>query len=129
MAAKGRRRKSGVKKTAARKNTLVLALSTIDSESKAREIAGRLVEEHLAACVNIIAPVRSVYIWENKLCDESEWLLLIKTSTARAAKLQARLQSLHSYSTPEIIFVNLEKVHPPYQAWAMAWLADRASTK
>lgn len=76
-----------------------------------------LVEEGLAACVNILSPVRSIYRWEGKLCDEREWLLVIKTRAERFGEIEKRIRSLHAYSVPEIISLPIVEGSPPYLAW------------
>jgi periplasmic divalent cation tolerance protein len=79
-------------------------------------LAGRLVEERLAACVNI-APVRSCYIWEGKLCRDDEALLIIKTNRGRFELLRKRIVELHSYAVPEIISLPVVEGHQPYLDW------------
>lgn len=88
------------------------------SPKESEGLARALVEERLAACVNIIAGVRSIYRWEGAVCDEVEDTLLIKTSTARYEAMKARLQALHSYSVPEIIALDAVDVLDSYARWA-----------
>ena len=81
----------------------IVALVTCGSEEEALKIANALVQEHLAACVNLISPIRSIYRWEGKIWDEKEWLLIIKTQKQRFDELEQKVKSLHSYAVPEII--------------------------
>jgi periplasmic divalent cation tolerance protein len=73
------------------------------------KIARILVEEKLAACVNILPEVRSVYRWEGELCVDKENTLLIKTTKALLAALTARINELHSYSLPEVIALTINR--------------------
>lgn len=83
---------------------------------EADSLARALVEERLAACVNI-ASVRSCYIWEGKLNLDQEALLIIKTTRGRFGALRKRIVELHSYTLPEIIALPLVEGHQPYLDW------------
>ena len=95
----------------------ILVLSTTDSMDLAQRIAGALVEAGEAACVNIVSGVRSVYRWEGKLCNEGEFLLLIKSSVDRFEAVRSRIRQLHSYQVPEIIAVPIHAGDPDYLKW------------
>ena len=95
----------------------VVVLTTCASEEEALQIANLLVEGHLAACVNILSPVRSIYRWEGKICDEREWLLIIKTQKERFESIEKRVKSLHSYSIPEIIGLPIVEGASSYLHW------------
>jgi Uncharacterized protein involved in tolerance to divalent cations len=82
----------------------------------ADRIARALVDERLAACVNII-PVRSCYLWEGKLNLEGEELLIIKTEQSMVEQLMSRIIELHSYKVPEIIVLPIVDGYPPYLHW------------
>ena len=90
---------------------------TCGSEEEALKIAHVLVEERLAACVNLMSPIRSIYRWEGKIWDEKEWLLIVKTQTARFEDLEKRVKSLHSYSVPEIIALPITEGASSYLNW------------
>jgi len=75
------------------------------------------VEGHLAACVNLISPIRSIYRWEGKIWDEKEWLLIIKTQKDRFEELEKKVKSLHSYSVPEIISLPISEGSSSYLRW------------
>jgi periplasmic divalent cation tolerance protein len=76
---------------------------TTGSAAEAEIIARTLVAERLAACVNILNPIRSIYRWEGNLQDDQEWLLVVKTNAAHFVALEERIRALHSYQVPEII--------------------------
>jgi periplasmic divalent cation tolerance protein len=80
-------------------------------------IAKALVEEQLAACVNILSPMRSVYRWEGKVTDDREWLLLIKTRAERFAAVEIRVKALHSYQVPEVIALPIMAGTEAYLRW------------
>jgi len=90
---------------------------TCGSEEEGLKIAHALIEEKLAACVNIVSPIRSIYRWEGKIWDEKEWLLIIKTQTARFEDVEKRVKSLHSYSLPEIVALPIINGSSSYLNW------------
>jgi len=92
-------------------------LSTVDSVELGRKIAGALVDAGLAACVNIIPGVRSVYRWQGKICDEEELLLLIKTTAARFEEVRRLIRSLHTYQVPEVISLPIGAADRDYISW------------
>jgi periplasmic divalent cation tolerance protein len=95
----------------------IVVLVTCGSEEEALKIADALVEEHLAACVNLVAPIRSIYRWEGKIWDEKEWLLIIKTQRERFEELEKKVKSFHSYSVPEIISLPIVEGSSSYLDW------------
>ncbi len=95
----------------------IVVLVTCGSEEEALKIANALVAEHLAACANILSPIRSIYRWEGKIWDEREWLLIIKTQGHLFAELGKKVKSLHSYSVPEIICLPIVEGSLPYLNW------------
>lgn len=96
---------------------VMVALSTVDSSEKAALIARRLVEEKVAACVNILPGATSVYFWKNKLCEELECLLLIKTTAEKIELLKTKIRELHPYEIPELIILPVTDGLPDYLAW------------
>ena len=94
---------------------VVVVFSTFPSPDKAAEIARILVDEGLAACVNLLPAVRSIYRWKEQLQDDTETLAVIKTASADA--LIARLVALHPYELPEAIALPVVAGHAPYLAW------------
>lgn len=102
----------------------LIVLSTFPDADTAARIARSLVEEQLAACVNLVPTVRSVYRWQGSLCDEAEALAIIKTTAERYPALAARLAELHPYQVPEIVALPIAAGHAPY----LAWLAGQVAT-
>jgi len=95
----------------------IVVFVTCGSEDEALKIARALVEEKLAACANMISPLRSIYRWEGKICDEKESLLVIKTRQSLFEDLAKRVKALHSYSVPEIIALPITEGSPTYLNW------------
>lgn len=95
----------------------IVVLITAPSEEEAVKIASALVNERLAACVNIIPGLRSIYRWEGKICDDREVLLVAKTKQTIFEKLKDRVRSLHPYTTPEIIAIPVTAGFEDYLAW------------
>jgi len=93
---------------------------TTPSIKEARLIARTLVKEKLAACVNIVRVVESVFFWEGKIEQAKESLLIVKTRKARLSQLIKRVKSLHSYQVPEIISLPISAGNGDY----LKWLAD-----
>jgi periplasmic divalent cation tolerance protein len=96
----------------------IVVLVTCGSPKEARRIAYSLVEQKLAACVNIFeAPVRSIYRWKGRVESAKELLLIIKSSRKKFAALQNAISKLHSYDVPEIIALPIERGSREYLAW------------
>lgn len=94
-----------------------VVLSTCGSPEEARRIAHELVSRHLAACVNIVPQMESVYRWQGEVETASEWLLIIKTTAAAFESLQDALCELHSYEVPECIALAVEDGSAAYLDW------------
>jgi periplasmic divalent cation tolerance protein len=97
--------------------SIVLALSTCPDEATARQIAATLVEERLATCVNRVSGVASTYFWDGRLQEDSEILLIIKTSAARVDALVERFKTLHPYELPELIVLPVTGGNEAYLRW------------
>ena len=95
----------------------VVTLTAAGSAEEAARLARILVEERLAACVNVVPGVRSFYRWKNALCDESEWILLIKGRRSLFNRLKDRILELHSYDLPEVLCLDVAGGHGPYLQW------------
>ena len=87
----------------------------------AKSIAKVLVEQRLAACVQVL-PIESVYIWQDKVCDENEVMLFIKSKTELFDKIVAAIRDNHTYEVPEIIKVPITGGLPEYQKWIEDWV-------
>lgn len=98
--------------------------------AEASGLARTLVAERLAACVNLLPTVRSIYVWEGEVQDEEETTLLLKVSEAGVDALADRIRVLHSYDTPEILVlpVDHEKSDPRYVAWVEQVMAAGTPT-
>jgi periplasmic divalent cation tolerance protein len=94
-----------------------IVLSTAGSEEEARKIARYLVENQLAACVNIVPHIESIYRWQSKVESSREWLLLIKTTSANFSTVKDAIRELHSYDLPECISVAIEDGSSEYLDW------------
>jgi periplasmic divalent cation tolerance protein len=94
-----------------------IVLSTASSEEEARKIARHLVERQLAACVNIVPQIESVYRWQGKVEEAREWLLLIKTTSERFPAVRDALRELHTYDVPECIAIAAEDGSAGYLDW------------
>lgn len=105
------------------KDPLVLILTNC-SPAEADSLASTLVKERLAACVNVVAGVKSFYVWEGQYTEDAESTLLIKTIEHRIDALVVRLRELHSYTAPEIVLVKPGGVDPRYLAWARESTAE-----
>lgn len=94
-----------------------IVLCTIDSIKNANELAHNLVKSRLAACVNIVSGVTSVYEWENAICEENEYLLIIKTKSDLYKKLETKIKEFHPYEVPEIVSLKIDNGSKSYLDW------------
>jgi periplasmic divalent cation tolerance protein len=94
-----------------------IVLSTAGSEQEAHKIAQHLVTNRLAACVNIIPHVESIYRWQDRVESNREWLLLIKTTAECAPAVRDAIEELHSYELPECIVLSIEDGSSAYIEW------------
>jgi periplasmic divalent cation tolerance protein len=92
---------------------------TAASEDQAVTIARTLVGERLAACVNIVGPVRSIYRWRDDVKDDREYLLIIKTRALLYLKVETRVREMHTYEVPEVLALNADRGSPPYIQWML----------
>ena len=94
-----------------------IVLVTVGSEPEAKMIAHTLIEERLAACVNVISGLTSIYRWEGHICEDKELLLIIKTQGQKVAALRERIVHLHSYAVPEVIALPITDGSARYLEW------------
>lgn len=99
---------------------MLVVLSTFPNPDKAAEVARTLVSEQLAACVNLVSQIRSIYRWQGEISDDTETLAVIKTTDERFEAMRTRLVELHPYEVAEVIALPIEAGHAPY----LAWVAD-----
>ncbi|ACI20978.1 MULTISPECIES: divalent-cation tolerance protein CutA [Thermodesulfovibrio] len=95
----------------------IVVLITAPNEDEAVKISKILVEEKLAACVNILKDIRSIYFWQGKIEDEQEVLMIVKTKSELFEELEKKVKSLHSYTVPEIIGIKIKKGSESYLNW------------
>ena len=97
-------------------NYIVIYITT-SSATEAKKIGRVLVEEKLAACSNIISPIRSIYSWQGKICDDKEALMILKTKKELFKQIIKRVEELHSYDVPEIIAIPIIDGSSKYLSW------------
>ncbi len=94
-----------------------IVLTTTGSKEEASKIAHALVERRLAACVNVVGPIESLYRWQGAVEDAREWLLIIKTSAVQFENVRDAIRELHSYELPECIEMAIEDGSVGYLNW------------
>ncbi len=95
----------------------IVVLSACGTAEEAETIARRLVEKRLAACVNVVPGVRSIYRWRGGIEEASEWALFIKSRRDLFDELRVELERLHSYEVPEIVALSIIEGSPGYLGW------------
>ncbi len=98
----------------------ILVLCTINDKEKAKEIARKIVTDKLCACVNILPNVCSVYSWKEKLEEDNELLMIIKSRKSLFERLKNEISNLHPYEVPEIISVEIQDGNKEYLEWLSA---------
>lgn len=106
---------------------VILVLTNMPDEASARLLAESLVTQKLAACVNILAPCQSIYIWQDKLEQSREVPILIKTILDRYSALETAIIKAHPYELPEIITINVDGGLPQYLQWVTAQLSTEGT--
>jgi periplasmic divalent cation tolerance protein len=96
---------------------LVIVLTTVADDERAEQLARRLVDERLAACVNLHAPMVSMYRWHGRLERDTERQMVIKTTRDRVQALEARITQLHAYELPEFLVVSVDEGSAAYLQW------------
>jgi periplasmic divalent cation tolerance protein len=102
-----------------------IVFTTAGSEEEAQKIAHHLVESRMAACINIVPQIASVYRWQGKVEETREWLLLIKTTADGSEKIREAIAELHSYELPECVCLTVEDGSANY----LQWIADSVGEK
>jgi periplasmic divalent cation tolerance protein len=102
-----------------------VVLTTMPQRSKALALGRTLVEEKLAACVNVLGEVESIYRWQGAVHFDKEVLCLVKTTARRLEALKARIAELHPYDVPEIVALPISSGHIPY----LSWLTESVNAK
>jgi periplasmic divalent cation tolerance protein len=104
---------------------MLIVFTTAPDPWEAESLAESIVRERLAACVQILPEMTSVYFWEGSIQKEGEYLLLIKTLEEKYEELRAFIQSHHSYDVPEIVAISSEAASEPYVAWLSSYLGPK----
>ena len=96
---------------------VVVVLVTASGDEEARRIGRALVDERLAACVNVVGPITSIFRWQGRVQEEGEHLLVVKARRADVERLATRVRALHSYEVPEVLALDVVGGAAPYLAW------------
>jgi len=110
-------------------STARIVMTTVVSSEEGTRLGQTLVEERLAACATLLPPVHSIYRWQGKIESSAETLLLLKTTNHQLPGLEARLQELHSYQTPEFLVLAIEAGSHTYLTWLSDNLGPHRGTK
>ena len=105
-------------------NDHIVVLMTAANSDEAKRIAEMLVERKLAACVQILPPMTSIYVWKSEVQRDNETLLIAKSIRAKFDELEAVVRAIHSYETPEIIALPILAGAPDYLSWLSSCLAE-----
>ncbi len=101
---------------------MIIVLITTPNVEEAEDLARKIVEEKLAACVQVLPPIKSFYFWEGQVQNDSEHLLLIKTLSEKFTEVEKFIQAHHSYDVPEIIALESSKISGKYLDWMKNYL-------
>ncbi len=105
---------------------MLVVVTTVGTEEQALTIAHDLVARHLAACVNIVPRVRSVFFWKGKVNDEGEWMLLVKTAPGNFRVVKDAIRQLNAYELPEILGFGADAANPLFAKWVVDSSTPRA---
>jgi periplasmic divalent cation tolerance protein len=109
---------------AATRRVFRIVLTTVDSDEAGERLARTLVERRLAACVNVVGPLRSYYRWRGEVVAEHERLVVIKTTAERFPALRDAVQALHDYDVPEVVALDVADGSAPYLEWLAGCLDE-----
>jgi periplasmic divalent cation tolerance protein len=104
---------------------IVMAVTTVDDPQAAETLATALVERKLAACCQIVGPIKSIYRWQGKLEQSAEYQVWIKTRRDRWSELELAVHELHPYDVPELLLVEVAAASEPYANWLHAQLDEK----
>ncbi|XP_016949105.1 protein CutA homolog [Drosophila biarmipes] len=107
-------------------SSAVAFVTTPDRES-ARKLARSIIDQKLAACVNIVPHIESIYLWEGKVTEDNEYLMVVKTRTSRIDELSKFVRENHPYSVAEVISLPIQNGNPPYLDWIAQSVPERGS--
>ena len=103
---------------------ITVVLTSVGTEQQAVEISEELITRRYATCVNIIPCLRSIYRWKGKVCEDTEYLLLIKTPAALFEEVSETIRELHSYELPEIMAIPVDRAESAFHQWVLASVAE-----
>ncbi len=98
---------------------LTLILTSVGTEQQAVEVSEELIDRRLATCVNIIPCLRSIYRWKGKICEDTEYLLLVKTPRRNFDRVSEAIRACHSYELPEILSLPVEQAEAAFHRWVL----------
>ncbi len=98
---------------------VTVVVTSVGTEQQAVEISEELIERRLATCVNIVPCLRSIYRWKGKVCEDTEFLLLIKTPQRLFERVSDAIREFHSYELPEILALPVEAAERNFQEWVL----------
>jgi periplasmic divalent cation tolerance protein len=98
---------------------ITLIMTSVGTEQQAVEISEELIERRLATCINIVPCLRSIYRWKGKVCEDTEYLLLIKTPKHHFDKVSDAIREIHSYELPEILSFPITAAEPHFHEWVL----------
>ena len=108
----------------AMKSEVIVVLTTTPNIEESETLARKIIESKLAACVQVLPPMKSFYVWKNEIQVDSEHLLLIKTLSVKFSELKEFIQANHSYDVPEIIVLKASDVAENYLVWMKDYLSE-----
>jgi periplasmic divalent cation tolerance protein len=106
---------------------ITLVLTSVGTEQQAVEISEELIARRLATCINIVPCLRSIYRWKGKVCEDTEYLLLIKTPEELFAAVSAAIREFHSYELPEILALPVTAAETNFHQWVLQMVAPGES--
>lgn len=111
-----------------RKPDLIVVVTSVGTEDQALDIAHALIRSHRAACVNIIPNVHSIYRWKGRVCDDGEFLLLIKTRAKEFEGVREAILKLNTYELPEVLAYRVDDASPAFASWIEKTTEHRVKT-
>lgn len=100
-----------------RKQDLIVVITSVGTEEQALDIAHELIRTRQAACVNLLPNVHSIYRWKGRVCDDGEFLLLIKTSAGHFPAVRDTIQRVNTYELPEVLAYRVDEASPAFARW------------
>jgi periplasmic divalent cation tolerance protein len=98
---------------------ITVVMTSVGTEQQAVEISEELIARRLATCINIVPCLRSIYRWKGKVCEDTEYLLLVKTPRRMFERVTDAIRELHSYELPEILALPVEAAEPTFHEWIL----------